>query len=462
MGTYLNPGNAGFEVILNDEYVDKTGLIDLINQSINTPRMLSCISRPRRFGKSFAAKMLCAYYDCSCDSHSLFDGKEIARTEEYLKHLNQYNVINLDISGFVSEAKRKNLSLAEVPNDIVRAIHKELKNAMPETELSEKLTDDLIRHVEKSGKKIVFIIDEWDALIREAQNDHATQSAYFNLLREWFKNNNFTPRVVAAVYMTGILPIKKDGSQSAISDFLEYPIISPDRFGRYAGFTEDETRSLCQKHGLSFEDAKKWYDGYEILDGGSIYNPYSVMQAVRRKKFDSYWQKTSAAESLMTYVNMNFDGLQETIACLIAGEETEVRTDRFENDFQTFKSRDDILTLLIHLGYLTWNQDTKMARIPNEEVRLEFEKILEGTEVNHKWIGKGIADMVYVPKLRSNYPAIIIELKWDKTAGGAIEQIKEKAYPSVLQEYGGEILLVGINYDSKKKSHSCKIELYEA
>ena len=155
MGTYLNPGNAGFEVILNDEYVDKTGLIDLINQSINTPRMLSCISRPRRFGKSFAAKMLCAYYDCSCDSHSLFDGKEIARTEEYLKHLNQYNVINLDISGFVSEAKRKNLSLAEVPNDIVRAIHKELKNAMPETELSEKLTDDLIRHVEKSGKKIV-------------------------------------------------------------------------------------------------------------------------------------------------------------------------------------------------------------------------------------------------------------------------------------------------------------------
>ena len=236
--------------------------------------MLSCISRPRRFGKSFAAKMLCAYYDCSCDSHSLFDGKEIARTEGYLKHLNRYNVINLDISGFVSEAKRKNLSLAEVPNEIVCAIHKELKDVMTENELSEKLTDDLIRHVDKSGKKIVFIIDEWDALIREAQYDLATQSAYFNLLREWFKNNNFTPRVVAAVYMTGILPIKKDGSQSAISDFLEYPIISPDGFGKYAGFTEEETRALCQKHGLSFGDAKKWYDGYEILDGGSIYNPY--------------------------------------------------------------------------------------------------------------------------------------------------------------------------------------------
>ena len=88
MGTYLNPGNEGFREILQSEYVDKTGLIALVNKTVGTMEKLTCISRPRRFGKSYAAKMLCAYYDCSCDSHKYFDDKAIARTEGYLVHLN--------------------------------------------------------------------------------------------------------------------------------------------------------------------------------------------------------------------------------------------------------------------------------------------------------------------------------------------------------------------------------------
>ena len=487
--------------------------------------MLSCISRPRRFGKSFAAKMLCAYYDCSCDSHALFDNKEIAKTEGYLKHLNQYYVINLDITGFISEAKRRQIPLSDVPNEIVDAVHKELRDMAPEIAVGEKLTEDLIRCVEKTGRKFVFVIDEWDALIREAKNDREIQTTYLNLLREWFKNSNFTPKVVAAAYMTGILPIKKDGSQSAISDFIEYPILDPSGFAKYAGFTEGEVRTLCEKHELNFEEAKKWYDGYDFPEVGAIYNPYSVMQAVRKKKFGSYWQKTSAAESLMTYINMDFEGLQETIACLIAGEDVDDKTDWFENDFETFKSKDDVLTLLIHLGYLTWHEEEQTARIPNEEVRLEFEKILAGTDVNTKWMelirrsqklledtvagkadevskaiedirntqyaptfyndeqalryvikfayitaveqylkieelpsGKGIADVVYLPKKKSTLPALVVELKWNKSSEGAIKQIKEKNYPAVIKDYGGEILLVGINYDEKLKTHSCVIE----
>lgn len=525
MGTYLNPGNTGFALILNDEYIDKTGLIDLVNHSINTPRMLSCISRPRRFGKSFAAKMLCAYYDCSCDSHALFDDKEIARTEGYLKHLNQYYVINLDITGFISEAKRRQIPLSDVPNEIVNAVHKELRDMVPEISVGERLTDDLIRCVEKTGRKFVFVIDEWDALIREAKNDREIQTIYLNLLREWFKNSNFTPRVVAAAYMTGILPIKKDGSQSAISDFREYTILAPGRFVEYTGFTEKEVYSLCAKHGMSFEKLKQWYDGYDFAGIGAIYNPYSVMCAIQNHRIGSYWQKTSAAESLMAYINMDFEGLQETIACLIAGEDVEVKTDGFENDFETFKSKDDVLTLLIHLGYLTWHEEEQTARIPNEEVRLEFEKILAGINVNAKWVelirqsqkllddtiagkadevskaiedirntqyaptfyndeqalryvikfayiaaieqylkieelpsGRGIADVVYLPKRRSTLPALVVELKWNKSSEGAIEQIKEKNYPAVIKDYGGEILLVGINYDEKLKTHSCVIE----
>ena len=385
--------------------------------------------------------------------------------------------------------------------------------------------EDLIRCVEETGREFVFIIDEWDALIREAKGDKEIQSAYLNLLRGWFKNSNFTPKVVAAAYMTGILPIKKDGSQSAISDFREVTILNPGRFAECTGFTESEVRCLCGQYGMDFEEVRQWYDGYDFPGYGAIYNPYSVMCAMQEGKCRSYWQKTSAAESLMTYINMDFEGLQETISRLILGEEIEVDTDLFENDFETFKSSDDVLTLLLHLGYLTWNEEDGTVHIPNEEVRIEFRKILKGGSVNRKWMellgrseklleetkagheeavcraieeiretqyaptfynneqalryvikfayiaaidqylkveelpsGKGIADVVYLPKRKSLLPALVIELKWNESSGGAISQIKERKYPTVLEDYGGELVLVGINYDAKKKEHSCVIE----
>ena len=300
MGIYLNPGNSGFQEVVRSEYVDKTGLIDLVNQTIGTKSKLTCISRPRRFGKTFAAHMLCAYYDCSCDSHELFNDKQIAKTDGYRRHLNQYHVINLDITGFISEAQVVGKLLRDVPLMISDKLLADMRKIFPEIAGESNLTESLVRCVEKTGKKFVFVIDEWDALIREAKNDREIQTTYLNLLREWFKNSNFTPRVVAAAYMTGILPIKKDGSQSAISDFREYTILAPGRFVEYTGFTEKEVYSLCAKHGMSFEDAKKWYDGYDYQKGGAIYNPYSVMQAIQMGAFDSYWKKWIRKVSFIT------------------------------------------------------------------------------------------------------------------------------------------------------------------
>lgn len=528
MGIYLNPGNSGFQEVVRSEYVDKTGLINLMNQTIDTKSKLTCISRPRRFGKSYAAQMLCAYYDCSCDSHTLFDDKEIAGTEGYLSHLNQYHVINLDMSAFLSAAQRKGTPLKEVPDMIVTQLLAELEEIYPDCTSGRGFADSLFRCVEKTGKKFVFVIDEWDALIREAKGNAVAQKRYLSLLREWFKSNNFTPKVVAAAYMTGILPIKKDGFQSAISDFSEYSILNPGAFAQYTGFTEEEVRRLCGKYGLDFDEAGKWYDGYEFPGVGAVYNPYSIMCAVRSREFQSYWRKTSAAESLMTYINMDFEGMQEVIARLISGEEIEVDTDSFENDFETFKGRDDVLTLLIHLGYLTWDRMEKTARIPNEEIKAEFRNILKDGHANRRWLelinrsrkllestiagdsdavaeaietirstqyaptfyndeqalryvikfayiaaidqylkveelpsGRGIADVVYLPRRKSMLPAMIVELKWDQSSEGAIGQIKEKDYPAVLRDYGGEIILVGINYNSKTKVHSCRIERYD-
>jgi len=480
MGIYLNPGNIGFEQICRGEYIDKTGLIRLVNQRIGGPNNLLCISRPRRFGKSYAAKMLCAYYDCSCDSHHLFAKRNIGKAKSYRTYLNQYNVIYLDITGFISAAKRQGIPLRDVPNMIVGTIHEELMLQAPELPWQKSLTDCLVRYVEKpEGKSFIFIIDEWDA----------------------------------------------NGSQSAISDFQEYSILNPDQFAEFTGFTEREVRKLCKKNKMDFEKVKAWYDGYDFHEVGSIYNPFSVVRAMEAAECRSFWRESSAAESLKTYINMDFDGMQEMVSRLITGEEIEVDTWSFQNDFQTFRSRDDILTLLTHLGYLTYRKSEHTVRIPNEEVRNEFRNILKGNDVNPKWMelirrsrkllddtvagngdavaraieeirkeqyapvyynnelalravikfayivtfgqyvkieelpsGKGIADVVFIPKRLTKLPAMVVELKWNKTSGGAIRQIKDKGYPEVLKDYGEEILLIGINYDERTKIHTCEIE----
>jgi len=387
MGTYVNPGNQAFKRISGPNYVDKTELISLMNNRVGGDECLVCVSRPRRFGKSYAAKMLTAYYDRSCDSHQLFDDKIIARSDAYEEFINAYNVICLDISGFVSEIKKSDGSLKSVPIRIEQALWKDLLDEGFEPDNGDSLNDFLLRIVNQpGGKPFIFIIDEWDALIREAKEDEKAQEAYLNLLRGWFKNTNFTPKAVAAAYMTGILPIKKDGSQSAISEFDEFSMLESSDFAEFVGFTEDEVRERCKGNRAAFEDIKAWYDGYDLVPVGSVYNPYSVMKALKSGKCQSYWRKTSAAESLKYYINMDFEGLQETVARLIAGDRISVNVDNFQNDFESFESADDVLTLLIHLGYLTYHEDEKVVQIPNEEVRIEFRQFIGQKNINKGWV----------------------------------------------------------------------------
>ncbi len=525
MGNYVNPGNHGFSEIRNDIYVDKTGLIRLINQTINTPRRLTCISRPRRFGKSFAAQMLCAYYDKTCDSATLFDDLAIAGDPQYLKHRNQYDVIYLDMTGVIGEASMTGL----VPY-IQRNVVQELIEQYPALNVAEGFSATLANAAEAAGNKFIMIIDEWDAPIREAKEHPDLQRKYLEFLRSLFKNSGMTSKIFAAAYMTGILPIKKDGSQSAISDFWEYSMIKPRQFGTYVGFTEEEVKTLCENYGGDFERMKQWYDGYSFRDFPSVYNPNSVIKALLNHDFDSYWTQTSAAESLMGYINLDFDGLGRTVAELIGGGDVPIDTNGFANDLVTFRDRNDVLTLLIHLGYLAYDEETKNVHIPNEEIRLEFAKAIrqvkrddtirrvresdqliidtihrkEGAvaaqiEKIHEEeaplyynneqalrsvikrayfsygdeylmfeelpAGSGYADIVYLPKKRSKLPALVVELKWNQSADGAIAQIKNRRYLEAVKGYGGEILLVGISYDrdapAGERKHQCRIERYE-
>lgn len=473
MGMYLNPGNSGFAGIRNDVYVDKSGLICLINETIETPRRLTCVSRPRRFGKSFAAKMLCAYYDRSCDSSPLFDDLSIALDEKsYRKHLNQYDVIYLDMTNIIGKTSPQNV-LAFIQESVTQ----ELLSAYPKLKAGNAFDETLIHAAGLTGRKFIMIVDEWDAPIRELSK---IQKAYLQFLRTLFKGSGTTDRIFAAVYMTGILPIRKDGSQSAISDFEEFSMIKPRKFGSYVGFTKREVEKLCQDYHRDFEGMKQWYDGYTFPDVGSVYNPNSVMKAVRNNDFDSYWTQTSAAESLLGYISLDYDGVSKVTAELAGGGEVKVDTKGFANDPAVFRNRDDVLTLLIHLGYLAYDEISEKARIPNEEEsplyynneqalgsvvkRAYFSSCDEYVMFEELPAGAGYADLVYIPKRNFILPALVIELKWNKTAKGAIEQVQKRRYPDALKDFGGDIPLVGIGYDRQappgKRKHACIIERY--
>ena len=523
MGLYMNPGNRLFEDAIQSEiYVDKTGLLEQTNHLLGTKQRFICISRPRRFGKSMAADMLAAYYGKGYDSSALFSQYKIAQTESYHKYLNQYNVMVLNMQDYLSVTESVEELVATLQEDLLE----DLREAYPDVVLEQEklLSKALLRVYSKTGERFVFIIDEWDCILREKRYALEEHKKYLDFLRNLLKDKAY----IALAYMTGILPVKKYGTHSALNMFDEYSMIDAGRFTEYAGFTEQEVEELCTQYQVDFEKMKEWYDGYVFDNDLHVYNPKSVVDSIIRNKFSSYWTQTETYEALKRYIAMDMDGLKQDVIQMLSGNRVKVNCNLFQNDMTTFHSKDDVLTLLVHLGYLAFDNEKNEVFIPNAEVRAEFVNAIQGSkwqEVLHAlehsdqllqatWnkdaqtvadmidevhmdntsiltyndenslscvislayynamkeynkvrelpAGKGFADIVYLPKRHSDKPALLVELKYDKSAEGAIAQIKEKKYVQALKEYQGNLLLVGINYEKETKKHSCVIEEWNA
>ena len=518
MGIYLNTGNEMFAQATNSQiYVDKTMLIDFTNNVLKTNQKNICVSRPRRFGKSMAAEMLVAYYSKGCDSKNIFDQFKIAKTENYKKYLNKFNVIHIDIQPFVDKYQNIDDMLGRITKEIMFDIKFEFPKVMffDETDLPRSLNDVY----NQTSEQFIFIIDEWDSVFRNREHEKELQKKYLDFIRDLLKGKSYS----ALCYMTGILPIKKYGQHSALNMFYEYSMSNQRQLAEFVGFTEEETENLCKQYNMPLSETKQWYDGYDV-NGIQIYNPNSVVEAMISHIFDNYWNKTETYEALKKYIMMDFDNLKQKITEMIAGEKIHVNTAKFQNDMTTFNSSDDVITLLIHLGYLTYDFETEECWIPNNEVRREFinsiedggygnvmkainlsDKCLEATvSGNEKEVakilqdvhedntsilkyndenslscvislayytarksyniirelptGKGFADIVFIPYPNNTDPAMIVELKIDKSTQTAIDQIKQNNYINSLKNYTGNVLLVGINYDKSKKEHTCKIE----
>ncbi len=520
MGTYLNPGNARFQRMRNDKiFIDKSGMIDLINDIVNTPSGYLCMTRPRRFGKTYAANMLAAYFDKSVDSHALFDDLEIAKLPSYEKNLNQYNVIQVDVQGFRTRFGQDDFE-AKFENVLIR----EMREQWPIIDENEHALVGAIDCVyQHYGEQFVFILDEWDCICRNDINDEKHKK-WISFLRGLFKDDAISAATGLA-YLTGILPIRKYGTQSAMGHFEECSIVQPLRFTPWIGFTTAEVDVLSNKYELERAEVKHWYDGY-LLENTHVYNPASVAKACINQKCDMYWTKTESFESIKRYIGMNFDGLKDKIIQMLEGEPLPIWVQAFNNTMNELNDVNDVLTLLIHLGYLGYNNVTKTAFIPNEEVRqllecavrsLGWQEVMKAIDQSESFMnavksrnadkagdilrrmhsevtsilkyndenslscalgfaiyagrkdytviremptGEGFADIVMIPRSDRDVPAMIVELKWDKDAETAIYQAKQRHYPQGLEYYQGNMILVGVNYDkdAKDKVHECIIE----
>lgn len=529
MGSYLNPSSKNFQECLNSQiYIDKSELIAHMNVLLDTKQKFVCVSRPRRFGKSMAADMLSAYYSCAEDTSSLFDSLKISKHESYSMHLNQHDVLKINMQTFLSGTS----SVDTMINRLKKYLSAELMAQHKDILYLDK--DNFVQVMmdifAATNRSFIILIDEWDCLFREYQYDEAAQRNYLDFLRGWLKDQPY----VGLAYMTGILPIKKYGTHSALNMFTEYSMTDPGDLAEFFGFTEDEVESLCSKYDMSFEETKAWYDGYRLVNHSqhgdhhfSMYSPKSVVEAMLRHKFGTYWNQTETYEALKAYIQLDMDGLKDAVVKMIGGDSVPINIGTFTNDMKSFSGRDDVLTLLVHLGYLSYDSIQEEVSLPNREVSQEYvnairtmdwsevyrsieasrnllqslwnmdsEAVAAGIEKAHYEIsvleyndenslsctvqlafyfareyytivrempsGKGYADICFIPrKLHADKPAVIIELKRDKSAQEAIEQIKQKNYGEALEDYKDNLLLVGINYD-RGKGHSCVIEKNKA
>lgn len=465
-------------------------------------------------------EMLAAYYTKNVDSEELFQGLQITKTLTYYKHLNKHNTIQINMADYIEKYETVFEGIFALSRHLIHDLQVEfpgiLQNSPLTVENEPTLALDIIH--QKTGEKFIFLIDEWDCVFRLKKEKKIEQEKFLSFLKLLLKDKSY----VELAYMTGILPIKKYNTGSALNMFREYTMLEPKKLWNFFGFTKEEILELCQTYPtVSFDEIRQWYDGYSMKSAGHIYNPRSVVEALEEGCCQDYWNRTGGYSELEDYITMNFDGLGETVISLLGGESAPINVIGFSNDLDSFHDKDEVMTALIHLGYLSINGNE--VQIPNREIQEEFastikklswgiiselllrsrsllqytlqmdersvenmleivhDEMQEFKEYSHEHTlkcvihlayyaaqdeyelrfehtaGKGYADCIMIPR-RPRQPGILLELKYNSSAENALKQIHEKKYINGFPAFVTSAVLVGINYNKKERRHECKME----
>ena len=522
MGTFVNPGNSAFQVALNSEiYVDKTGLLSYTNKVIDTTNALICNSRPRRFGKSITANMLTAYYSMGCDSAAMFEEREISAHDSFWQHLNQYHVIRIDVQWCLTSVKSADKTVFYIEKNVIGELRELFPEAVSEEIIS--LPDTLAAIHKRTGQKFIIIIDEWDALIRDEAENAEVQEEYITLLRGLFKGTNSTEFIHLA-YLTGIKKIRTQSALNDFDEFtmLDAKIFAPyigfteeevkNLCGRYGRDFEEAKRwydgyLLGKEHVYNPKAVQSCMMWGEFRSYWSMTGTFESIRPLINMDFDGLRtavitmlagesvrvKTTSYQNDMVTFRNkddvltalihlgyFSYDSARgttfipnEEIRCELAEaieenkwneltalqmKSEELLDATLEMDCETVA---DIVEE-IHMGYasnIQYNNENSLSSVLSiaylGAMKYYFKPIRELPA------GRGFADLVFMPRKEyPELPALLVELKWNKSADAAIDQIKNRKYTAALEQYTGEILLVGINYSKKKTAHQCIIEKY--
>ena len=504
-----------FQKVLNNRiYVDKSLLIEKTNDMIGRDNCYVCITRPRRFGKTINVSMLGAYYTVGNDVQNLFKGLKIENSDSFKKHLNKHHVIYIDFSRMPDQCKGF--------DDYLTAIQVRLKRDMRDAFQVDIFEDDSIQEIlNKVNENFIFLLDEWDSIFYEGFMSEEDKKNYLKFLKGLLKDQPY----VELAFMTGVLPIAKYSAGSELNMFEEFSFLNDCKFEDFYGFGEEEVKELCKVHPKpSYEELKYWYDGYYKNDETSLFNPRSVSLALQNEYCKNYWTETGPMNEIANVVEHNVDEVREDIVRMVSGIPVEVELDGYGATQLELNSRDEILSAMVVYGFLSYHDHElripnrelmeKFEKVLKREsmgaiaeITKQSKAVLQATlakdsdtvaqylEAVHDHeipflkyndenslscvvtlcylyarehydieremkSGKGYVDYLFTPK-KKQYPPIILELKYDKSAKDAIDQIHEKHYIDKVKDYQ-EILLVGINYDKQAKHYECIIESYRA
>ena len=521
MGVYFNPSNASFRQARNSRiYVDKTGLIEQLNMRLSTEDKCLAVSHARRFGKSHAAGMIDAYYSLGCDSGELFDDTKIARDADYRKYMNKYNVIHLDIASFWDDFKDDLVEKVKeyIIDDFRKSFNKNI-------DYSKKLSIILMSIYQKTNTPFVIIIDEWDCVIRNSDDKELVHKylQFLHSLFKSEESKSFLALAYITGILP-IKKIRDESALNNFSEYTmlkskpitKYYGFTEDEVRElckkydmdfetvrawYNGYLIDgihmyNPNSVVQsmidhdcdsywRNTSSFESINTFitlnYEGLKddimsMLSGKKVrVNPNTF-----RNDLSIITSKDDALTALIHLGYLGYDADRKSAYVpnyeVATAFELALQTGEWKDIAKAISTCDDLLfetidgnaervAELIELAHDTYTSVLKY----NDENSLScvltmayFTAPGYYNIIREMPAGKGFADFVFIPRANAGFrPAMVVELKYNKSADTAIKQIKEKRYHGALSGYSDKILLVGISYDADgkdKKHHTCVIE----
>ena len=436
MGFYFNPGSESLEKNVNSRiFIDKSLIMTVLNELFNTADRFLCVSRPRRFGKTVVVgNLISASYSRGANSRGIFEKLKIAQTPNWDKNLNKINVIQIDMFDIWNNAECKSDVLPNLTAVVVGEMRNEFPDVIPQGKCT--LADAIKLVYAETGIPFVVVIDEYDVLIRYPEA-LPILPAYLKLLDSLFKAGS-TTRAIALAYLTGIIPIVRDRVQSKLNNFKEYTMLNPRELAPYIGFTPDEVKGLCDTYNMDYEECLRWYDGYHIAPGVSVCNSNSVCEAMLNKRFDDYWTQTGAYTAISDYIALNFEGLQDDVKAMMGGQSVAVNTRFFLNTLTDIRNRDNVLTYLIHLGYLAYDAQTRTCRIPNGEIRLDWVRALD--------IAPSFTNVMRIVKGSQQLLADTLAGNEEAVAAGLDKAHQEATSPLTYNDEGALQAAIGLAY----------------